>query len=160
MKYVYFTILCCFCLTSCHAQIKNKEMKYDLNISLLFYPSMSIEDIRYSINIISDSLIIKKYSIGVETAKRIKLIDEQCLEIKKMISVLTQKYDMSKNSVLGGWGCTLKIDNQVYYEDNFFSFVPISNKAMGWQAPPKKIKLLIDYIVGLSPISIELYSFS
>jgi hypothetical protein len=57
---------------------------------------------------------------------------------------------------LDAWGCTLKVDNQVYYEDNFFSFI-LQPKAMGWQPPPEEIKSLIEYIVSLSPIEIELY---
>lgn len=134
--------------------------KSDLSLSLLFYPSMSIESIIYLVDIINDSLIVKKNSpSGNSEEYRGKLTYNQCVEIKKMISALTQKYDRSDNFVLGGWGCTLKVDNQVYYEDNHFSFFPRS-KETGWQAPPEKIKLLIDFIVSLSPISIELYSFS
>jgi hypothetical protein len=135
-------------------------MKSDLNISLFFYPSMSIEDIRYSVDIMSDSLIIMEYRpSGNNKEYRGKLTDSQCTEIKKMFSSLTQKYDRSSNFVKGGWGCTLKVDNQIYYEDNHFSFIPHS-KETGWQAPPEEIKLLIDYIVSLSPIPIELYGFS
>jgi hypothetical protein len=150
-------------LVSCHAQVKNKKTKdtekFDLNLSLLFYPSMSIESIIYSVDIINDSLIIMKNNIIDNKEYRGKLTDSQCLEIKKITFTLTQKYDRSDNFVLGGWGCTLKVDNQVYYEDNHFSFVPHS-KTIGWQAPPEEIKLLIDYIVSLSPIPIELYGFS
>jgi hypothetical protein len=158
MKAIYCILLCCSCLASCHSQAKNKEMKSNLNLSLLFYPSMSLEDIRYSVDIINDSLMVKKNTIDNKECK-IKLADYQCTEIKKMTSALTQKYDKSKNFVKGGWGCTLKVDNQVYYEDNFFTFIPQS-KEMGWQAPPEEIKLLIEYIVSLSPIEIELYGFS
>lgn len=149
MKTVYCILLCCSCLVSCHSQAKNKEMKSDLRISLLFYPSMSKEAPIYSVDIANDSLIIKRYSIGVETAERIKLTDEQCLEVNKHTSALSQKYDRSNNWAKGAWGCTLKVDNQVYYEDNLFSFY----------SPPEEIKLLIDYIVNLSPISIDLYWF-
>jgi hypothetical protein len=159
MKTVYFVLLFGFCLVSCNSQVKNKEMKSDLNLSLLFYPSISIEDIRYSVDIVNDSLIVKKYSIGVETTEKVKLTDKQCLEINKRTSVLTQKYDRSKKIVLDAWGCTLKVDNQIYYEDKFFSFIPQS-KEIGWLPPPEEIKLLIDYIVSLSPILIELYGFS
>jgi hypothetical protein len=60
MKIIYYILLCCSCLVSCHSQTKNKEMKSDLKISLLLYPSMSVEDIRYSVDIINDSLIVKK----------------------------------------------------------------------------------------------------
>jgi hypothetical protein len=133
--------------------------KSDLKISLLFSPSIfSIDDIRYSIDIVNDSIIIKKQIIDNKEYKG-KLTGDQCVEIKKLIASLSQKYDRSKNFVKGGWGCTLKVDNQVYFEDNFFSFVPLS-KEMGWLPPPEEIKLLIDYIVSLSPIPIELYGFS
>jgi hypothetical protein len=161
MKNACFIVLFCACLTSCHSHTKNNEMKNDLNISLLFYPSMSIDDIRYSVNIVNDSLIIKKQIID-DKEYHGKLTSNQCMEIKKLISVLNQKYGKLDNSeivVWDVWGCTLKVDNQVYYEDNFFSFVPQSKK-MGWLPPPEEIKLLIDYIVSLSPIPIELYGFS
>ena len=163
MKTVYYILLCCF-LTSCHSQTKNKEMKSDLKLSLLFYPSMSIEDIRYSVDIVNDSLIAKNHYYvhlvkGAEDKEyRVELTDEQCIEIKKRISALNQKYDRFNTHIRGGWGCTLKVGNQVYYEDNFFSFVLLS-KEMDWQAPPEEIKLLIDYIVSLSPIPIDLYWF-
>jgi hypothetical protein len=170
IKTACFLLVCCFCLTSCHHQTKNNEIKNmeksDLKISLLFYPSMSIEDIRYSVDIINDSLIAKDHYyihmvIGAEDKEyKVKLTNNQCMEIKRLTSALTQKYDRSDNWALDVWGCTLKVDNQVYYEDNFFSFIPYSNKAMGWQAPPEEIKLLIDYIVSLSPIPIELYGFA
>jgi hypothetical protein len=133
--------------------------KSDLSLLLLFYPSMSIEDIRYSIDITNDSLICKKYRIGVETKEVVYLTGKQSADIKKMASSLSQKYDWSSRSVKGGWGCTLKADNQIYYEDNYFSFIPRS-KETGWEASPKEIKLLIDFIVSLSPIPIELYGFS
>jgi hypothetical protein len=133
-------------------------MKSDLNLSLFFYPSMSSIDPIYSIDIISDSLIIKQKHLE-NKEYRGKITDNQYTEIKKMLSVLTQKYDRSKNFALDVWGCTLKVDNQVYYEDNHFSFVPRS-KETGWQAPPEEVKLLIDFIVSLSPIPIELYGFS
>ncbi|GAB6013486.1 hypothetical protein [Viscerimonas tarda] len=133
-------------------------MKTDLNLSLLFYPSMSSIDPIYSIDIINDSLIVKqKHHENKEY--RGKLMDNQCVEIKKMISALTQKYDRADNWANDVWGCTLKVDNQIYYEDNHFSFIPRS-KETGWQAPPEEIKLLIDFIVSLSPIPIELYGFS
>jgi hypothetical protein len=135
-------------------------MKSDLNLTLLFYPSMSIENPIYSVDIANDSLIIKRHDFIDNKEYRNKLTSDQYIEIKKMTSALNQKYDRSNNWANDVWGCTLKVDNQVYYEDNFFSFVPISNKAMGWQAPPEEIKLLIDYIVSLSPIPIELYGFS
>ena len=158
MKAINFILLCCFCLTSCHSQTKNNEMENDLKISLLFYPSMTIEDIRYSVDIVNDSLITKAFHIGIETTERKKLTDEQCREIEKMTSALTQKYDRSDNFGRGGWGCTLKVDNQTYYEDNYFSF-GLPSPRMGLQPTPEEIKLLIDYLVGLSPIPIVLYWF-
>ena len=152
-------------MISCQIQSKSKELKnmekYNLNLSLLFYPSMSIESIIYSVDIINDSLIVKKNHIGNKMEYRIKLTGYQYTQIRKKISAINQKYnhlddDWEHN---GAWGCTLKINNQIYYESNFFSFVP-QPKRIGWQAPPEEIKLLIDYIVSLSPIPIELYGFS
>jgi hypothetical protein len=120
---------------------------------------MSAENIIYLIDIMNDSLIIKKNNSIDNKEYKGKLTDNQCTEIKKLTSVLTQKYDRSKNFVLGGWGCTLKVDNQIYYEDNFFSFQKSSNHA-NFQPLPEEIRLLIEYIVSLSPIPIELYGFS
>lgn len=158
MKTIYCILLSCSCLVSCHSQAKNKEMKSDLQISLLFYPSRSIEDIRYSIDIVNDSLIIKKQIIG-DKAYCGKLTNNQCAEVKKLISELNKKYNRSDRFRKGGWGCILKVDNQIYYEDNDFSFNPYS-KYIDWQKLPEEIKLLIDYIVSLSPIPIELYGLS
>ncbi len=155
MKTICSILLCCLCLVSCCGQKKNN----DLRLSLLFYPSMAKEDIRYSIDIINDSLITKKYHIGVETMRKIHLTDEQWVEVKRRISLLTRKYDKSKNFVKGGWGCTLKVGDQIYYVDNLFSFQTSSTHA-NFQPTPEEMKLLIDYIVSLSPILIELYSFS
>jgi len=175
MKTVYFVLLCCLCLISCHYQTKSNMEKFDLKISLFFYPSMANEDIKYSIDIVKDTLIVKNYYSSVHLIRSAdgkgggiltdskeyygNLTELQCIEIKKLVSTLSQKYDRSKNFVKGGSGCTLTVDNQVYYEDNFFSFVPES-KETSWLPPPEEIKSLIDYIVSLSPIPIELNSFS
>ena len=165
MKTINFIFLCCFCLASCHSQTMNNEMtnieKSDLKISLFFYPGpsmLSVEDIRYCITIVNDSIIIRKQKFG-NKEYRGKLTDCQYLKIKKLTFALTQKYNRSEKIVKGGWGCTLKIEDQVYYEDSDFSFVSRSNET-GWLPPPEEIKLLIDYIVSLSPIPIKLYSFS
>jgi hypothetical protein len=137
-------------------------MKTNLNLSLLFYPSMSSIDPIYSIDIINDSLIIKKKHLD-NKEYRGKLTDNQCVEIKKMVSAL-KKYDKQEYEfvIKGAWGCTLKVDNQICYEEDYFSFIPYSEKEieMGLQKTPDDIKLLIDYIVSLSPIQIELYGFS
>jgi hypothetical protein len=159
MKTACFITLLCACLTSCHSQTRNNEMKNELHISLLFSPSIfSIDDIRYSIDIVNDSLIVKKQIID-NNEYRGKLTSNQCAEIKKLISELNQRYDRSDRFRKGGWGCILKVSNQIYYEDNDFSFKPYS-KYIDWQELPEEIKLLIDYIVSLSPIPIELYGFS
>jgi hypothetical protein len=160
MKTVYLITLFCVCLTSCHSQIKNNEMENDLNISLLFYPSISIDDIRYSVDIVNDSLIVKKHFID-NKEYRGKLTSNQYTKIKRLASVLNQKYDRSSSDWCHNdvWGCTLIIDNQIYYASDYFSFIPQS-KELGWLPPPEEIKLLINYIVSLSPIPIELYGFS
>jgi hypothetical protein len=147
--------------------------KYYLNLSLIFYPAngqvWTIDTINdrierawfpYSIDIINDNLIVKKDSERKEY--KIKLTDDQYLEIKKMVSALTQKYDWSYNFAYDAWGCILIVDNQIYYQNNFFIDYPWPKKRVGHPnllSTPKEIKLLIDYIVGLSPIPIELGSF-
>ena len=124
-----------------------------LNVSLLFFPAKTSPKDTYSFDIINDSLIIKtSWRVGNKEYKD-KLTDNQCLEIKKMTSALTQKYDLSDNFAKDSWGCILKVDNQVFYEDNWFSFVPHPRKMRSEQTP-EEIKALIDYIVGLSPIPI------
>ena len=165
MKTTCCILLCCSCLASCHSHAQNKEMKSDLNLSLLFYPSMSIEDIRYSLDIINDSLIVKRYDNIDNKEHRGKLTDNQCTEIKKMTSALTQKFSRLDIFAKGGLGCTLKIDNQVFYEDNFFSFQRTLSEIQVFEdysisyKIPEEIKSLIDYIVNLSPIPIDLYWF-
>jgi hypothetical protein len=149
---------------SCHSQTENKEMdnmkEPSLNLSLLFYPSRATKSVIYSIDIINDSLIIKTSSRAADEEEyRGKLTNEQYSEIEKMISALTQKYDRTGFYARGTWGCTLEIDNQVYYEDYYFSLIPRS-KENDPPPIPEEIKLLINYIVNLSPILIVLFSFS
>lgn len=48
------------------------------------------------------------------------------------------------------WGMTLTINGQVVYESSDFSF----------QAPPQQVQSLINYLTTLSPLKINLYSFS
>jgi hypothetical protein len=94
-----------------------------------------------------------------------KLTDEQYLEIKKRVSALTQKYDWSKNWHFHGWGFVLTVNGQIYYQDNFFELKKVQppTKNSSRHPPPhgpptpEEIKLLIDYIVGLSPVPIDLY---
>jgi hypothetical protein len=148
----------------CHSQTENKGVnnmeKCYLNLSLLFYPSTSTGGVVYSINIVNDSLTIKTNWRAGNKEYKGKLTNNQCLEIKNMISALTQKYDWSGRFALGSWGCMLKVDNQVYYEDNYFSFDSTRFERRGLRSTPEEIKQLIDYIVGLSPIPIILFSFS
>jgi hypothetical protein len=142
-------------MVSIEKEVANIEKSESLDLSLLFYPSGTTGFSEYSIDIINDSLIIKNPN---NKEYRGKLTNDQRVEIKQKISTLTEKYDWSDNRVKGGWGCILKIDNQVYYIDNGFTFDP---RFKDWGPPtPEKIKDLIDYIVGLSPIPIKLYGFS
>ncbi|MDR0518304.1 MAG: hypothetical protein LBH25_14825 [Fibromonadaceae bacterium] len=134
-------------------------MEKSLNLSLLFYPSRATKSVIYSIDIINDSLIIKTNWRAGNKEHRGKLTDEQYSEIEKMISALTQKYDRTGFYAYDVWGCTLEIDNQVYYEDNHFDLIPRSKE--NYPPPiPEEIKLLINYIVSLSPIPIVLFGFA
>ena len=133
-----------------------------LNLSLLFYPSRITKDVVYSIDIINDDLLIKTNRRAGNKEYRGKITDTQSTEIKQKVSALTEKYDRSELFAFGAWGCILKVDNQVYYIDNYFRFTP-RREIKGMQplpSTPEEIKQLIDYIVGLSPIPIILFSFS
>jgi hypothetical protein len=113
---------------------------------------MCVECVDYSFDIIDDTLIVKNHT----KEYKVKLTDEQCLEINKRTSALTQKCDRSGNGAFDAWGCMLKIDDQIYYQDNEFSFTqPLVE--YDWQFRPEEIILLIEYIVNLSPIPINLY---
>jgi hypothetical protein len=155
-----------------------------LNLSLIFYPSgpipYSIIDtiingnimlkegwrnsmkrrIEYSIDIINDILIIIDHGNGMNGYKeyRGKLTDDQYLEVKKMVSALNQIYDWSGNTAYDAWGCILTLNNQIYYQDNNYSMTDDPHSF--FRSTPKEIRLLIDYIVNLSPIPIKLNGFA
>jgi hypothetical protein len=140
--------------------IKFDSIKFDT-----IYSTFLNMEIKYSIDIINDSITIISKKWGNYKKHRDKLTDEQYLEIKKMISKLTRKYDKSENFALDVWGCVLKIDNQIYFQNNFFQNKPpppvILNRYPNdiKLVTPQEIKFLIDYIVGLSPFPIDLDGF-
>jgi len=86
----------------------------------------------------------------VEDDGLLRLTHNQYSIMKSLASKLIYKYDWSDNWANDAWGCTLMVDNQVYYKDNNYSI----------DRTPMEIKLLIEYIISISPIQIELYSFS
>jgi hypothetical protein len=147
-------------------KILASDLNNKMKESLVSYLNID-EDIRnkkmipYFIDIINDSLIILEF--GIEKYKG-KLTDVQYMEIKKMVSVLNQTYDWSKKESYDTWGCTLKIDNQIYYIDNKFTFTTPSKEELDryphLRSTPKEIKILIDYIIDLSPVPIKLYGFA
>ncbi|MDR1876025.1 MAG: hypothetical protein LBQ84_00215 [Flavobacteriaceae bacterium] len=125
----------------------------DISISLKFYPTGVIEDVRYSISIINDSLIVKNHfprNINDKNEYITKLSNSQKYEINKLISFINIQYQNRDIFISDTWGVTLVINNQVFYEVDDFSF----------KSPPNEIRNLINYLVGLSPIKIDLYGFS
>jgi len=127
---------------------------------MTFYLAAMEDAVKYSFDVINDSLTVKDYKFITRAdaekehrAYGVKLTDDQCMEISKRVSALKQECDKSGRVAKGGWGCTLKVDGQVYYKDNDFS--------LGEQRypPPGEIKSLIDYIVSLSPIPIKLEGY-
>jgi len=116
--------------------------------------------VKYSFDIIGDSLTVKDYEFitredKVYKAYKVKLTDDQCMELMKRVSALNQPCDKSGRIAKGGWGCTLKVDDQVYYKDNDISWM----NEKGRYPPPGEIKSLIDYVVSLSPIPIKLEGY-
>ena len=124
------------------------EDNKDLDISLEFYPSELSSYPIYTIKIRNDSMFVSKNDF--DGISMLRLTHNQYSIMKNMASNLVYKYNWSDNWANDAWGCTLKVDNQVYYEDNNYS----PDKT------PVEIKLLVNYIISLSPIQIELYCFS
>ncbi|MBQ4399185.1 MAG: hypothetical protein II829_06335 [Bacteroidales bacterium] len=123
--------------------------KDGLDISLYFYPSELSSFPVYSINIRNDSMFVSQKD-NYDSISMLRLTHNQYSIVKSMASKLIFKYNWSDNWANDAWGCTLKVDNQVYYKDNNYSL----------NRTPTEIKLLINYIISLSPIRIDLYGFS
>lgn len=158
MKELCILLLAVFplCLTSCNSQEKRDEISKSENqgksIMLSFYPTGGVEDLRYSISVVGDSLIVKNHRPTSTNDQReyvALLSDSQIDEIDSLASAIKVKY--RNTDVLNDtWGVTLEIDNQVVYETSDFSF----------GLPPNEAMNLINYLVGLSAIKIDLYGFS
>ena len=158
MKKKYIILLLCYslCIASCHSQEKRNEMSKSENqknsISLKFYPTGAIDDVRYSISVINDSLIVKNYfpiNINDKREYVTQLSNNQINKIDTLISAIKIQYrntDIFEDT----WGITLIINNRVVYEVGDFSF----------KLPPNEVKNLINYLVSLSAIKIDLYGFS
>ena len=143
-------VLLCSCFVSCHTHAKKTMAEKDgLDISLYFYPSELSSFPVYSINIRNDSMFVSQKD-NYDSISMLRLTHNQYSIVKSMASKLIFKYNWSDNWANDAWGCTLKVDNQVYYKDNNYSL----------NRTPTEIKLLINYIISLSPIRIDLYGFS
>lgn len=144
------------CLMSCHSQEKRDEVsqteKQKNTIILKFYPTGVIDDIRYSIYIIGDSLIVKNY-FPINTKDQREYVallsNNQIYKIDTLVSAIRMQYQ-NTDIFEDTWGVTLMINNKVVYEVSDFSF----------KLPPNEVKNLINYLVGLSEIKIDLYGFS
>ena len=144
------------CLVSCDTQEKRNKMQQSeeqaTSIILKFYPTGMIDDVRYSISIFRDSLIVKNYSTTNINGPReyvTLLSNDQMNKINTLTSAIKMQY-RNTDIFEGTWGVSLIIDNQTIYEVGDFSF----------ELPPNEIKSLINYLVSLSAIKIDLYGFS
>ncbi len=69
------------------------------------------------------------------------------------ISALTEKINtkhISSEEYSDTWKMTLRINNQVYYQETDYY----------WQAEPKEVKDLLDYLMSLTEMVIDLYGFA
>jgi hypothetical protein len=126
--------------------------KKDISISLKFYSTGVIDDVRYSIYVINDSLIAKNYftrNINDKREYTDKLSTAQINKINELVSAIKIQYQ-ELDILEDAWGVTLVINNHIVYEVSDFSF----------ELPPDEIKSLIDYLVSLSSIKIDLCGFS
>lgn len=159
-KFFFYIILCCLWMLSCHPKAEKDRTDYtekcDLNLSLSLGFSRWIPCVRpfdttgglksngviYSINIIDDSVIVNDHRITGNGEYRGKLTYDQCSELNRMISALTQIYDNNdriipaltqiydnnnlwsmrwRNQEREPLCCILKIDDHMYYRDHNFT---------------------------------------
>ena len=153
IAFVILLIFYSLCLTYCNSHgtketAPNLE-KQSKSILLKFYPTGVIDDVRYSISVVGDSLIVKKsMSISDEVVYITLLTDRQTNKTSRLISAIKTQY-LNTENFEDAWGVTLIINNCIVYEVGDFSF----------ELPPNEVKNLIKYLVDLSAIKIALYGF-
>jgi len=113
----------------------------------------------YSINIVNDSIIFTAWKRSKKQEYRRELTDYQKSKIKEIVSTLNQEYEIPSGRI-GPLDacclCILEIDNQVHYKHGFCNNNPeFTNPYFKNKMPPKEMRILFRYIIGLSPIKIK-----
>ena len=132
-------------------QPNNLEMD-KMNVKIGLYPS-SGGDIVYSIEIHSDSLIIKKImneEIKKQTIFQEHLTKAQVERVNKLIKSIKKRENTDTEIVLDSWRIELKINNKIYYNKS-----DIRIKTL-----PSDIRSLVEYLINLSNVKIELDGFA
>lgn len=144
--------------TSCQGQGSNsqgeqKEIDRMMNLTLIFYPTGVIEDVRYSIKIEGDSFIVRNHS--PRDAEKLdthngKLSKEEKEKVQRLVQALEPEQKGSSEISEDTWSAKLTIDGKTYYEKSDFSL----------QKAKREYKELFEYLIKLSPVEIDLYGFS
>ncbi len=159
-KIFYFLIVIGFNLIACNydTQVKNIQANKVLteinsNITLFLFPSGCENENCYSykIEITKNRLIVNgNYYMRYDDGKKRKILSaEEIAKLNELAQAIDSPY-INEESAEDVWSAKIIINKKLVYKEGEFSF----------ETTPQKIKYLIDYIVGLSPLEIELYHFA
>jgi len=144
-----FLAIVTLCLFSCGSRLITKDISMMENsIELYLFPVGAFQDLRYSI--VLDEETIKTYSSKTIKSNERKLHSREIGNINDLVSKIQNPYQNTIQGISDTWGCLLKIDDEIIYMDDDFSF----------ETPPEEIKNLISYLTEISSIKIKLYGFS
>lgn len=153
MRTVYsifaFVFLSCYCYSQ-----NNRQSVMEHRYELIFYPTGSPKDIRYSIIINNDSIIAKNHcskNYNKRNYYKGKVSVQQMEQLFSLYHGINTKPVINNHpSILDTWSVILIVDAEKVYKDDDFSF----------ESPPKDIAKMIQYLVELGVIKIKLYGFA
>lgn len=149
-------LLCISCVNSKENEKKINMEKGNDSIKIEFYlfPTGNFNDIRYSVIIDGDMLVIENHDILNGTkiphnASPQKLTVIQIENIKALLDETKFKKEEVTLVTEDTWGCKLIANNNTLFESTCFTYESLKDK-----------QNLITYILSLLPVKLELYGFS
>jgi hypothetical protein len=123
-----------------------KPIKQNTSVLLIFHPGNVVNDPRYSISVINDSLIAKSETDECST----KLTQVQLDKINDLVSAIKTPYTKIIGGITDTWGATLIINDRLFYQTNI-DRIP---------STPEEITDLINYLVSFCHIKFDFYGFA
>jgi len=138
------------CLTSCNSQEKSSDIpvltKQNVAISLKYgYGIPRKRNMKYSISVINDSLIVKNHIDEEEYF--LQLTNIQLDSINGLASAIKKSY-LYRNDILDGWMIKLIIHGDFFQARGFSVNSPLGD-----------VKNLIDYTADLSSVNFDFKEF-